>query len=55
LTPEIEEKLEKMFWKLVRKKDFHGMDRRWGSGELDYYKLISKNGVGRKNFYPEYL
>jgi len=40
LTPQIESKLEKMFWNLIRKREFHGMDRRWSKDDLDYYRSL---------------
>jgi len=54
LTPKTEEELEKIFWKLIRKKEFHGMDKRWGAGSLDFYKMVSKSRR-RHDFNPEYL
>ena len=54
LTEEKEKELEDLFWKLIRKKQFHGMDSRWGSGVLDYYKNLSKS-TKRHDLNPEYI
>jgi len=50
LTPDVETKLEKLFWSLARKKQYNGLNRRWDN--VDYYKSLSNRRQG-KDFNPE--